>query len=604
MKFKDKLKMRFLLSFGRFYFTTILLIIVLIAAFFLFAVLESDRVTNLGKMGQVFAFLFVIAAGLVKGAFKALFFRLPKPQGVLLNKREVPELYNLINKIRKATRCPKIHHIMLNSEFNAFISERPSIGMFGWYRRYLVIGMPLLLTLTEDELKGVIAHECGHLSKAHGKSSVKIYRSRAVWEKIAKEFDKENSKGSFLVDGFIKRYLPALNSIYFSASKQHEYEADKISLAVVDKQTFSNALLKVSLYSSLIENKFWSEMEMLNRDISNPVDDVFFRLENEAAKPIPEEIINTYVDNSMTYYSLPCSTHPSYIERMGALGAGRPVISPAETNGLRKILKDKADSILRLCSKDWSTRASEGWTKYYGQTAETKNRLGELEQKRASQELNADELLERAFIIERLEGTDKALEAFKAVKEIYPDDIAAEYNIGRLLTYKGSEEGVEVLCNVMEKDYQAIPDCCYNIVNYYCYKDQKDLASEYYRYAVKFMETSEHVKGERNTLLKNDKFIPHDLSMETLQKIREHLIKYKQIKKAYVAIKHIQMSYQFPVYIIGIKYKALSKKKRKKIQNELANINFLPWDCWIVGLNGENIEIEYNMDQVMDARIV
>lgn len=596
--------MRFLLSFGRFYFTTILLLIILIAAFFIFAISNSDHVTNLGKMGQVFAFLFVIAAGLVKGAFKALFLRLPKPQGVLLKKQEATELYALIKKIRKATRCPKIHYIMLNSEFNAFISERPSIGMFGWYRRYLVIGVPLLLTLTEEELKGVIAHECGHLSKAHGKSNVKIYRAKTVWENIAREFDKENTRGSFLADGFIQRYLPALNSIYFSASKQHEYEADKISMAVVDKQTFINALLKVSLYSSLIENKFWSEMRRMSQNISNPVDDVFFRLENEAANFIPEEIINSYVDNFMSYHSLPCSSHPSFVERMEALGALRPVIQPADVNALRKILKNKADNVLRICSKDWSTRALEKWTSYYNQTVDAKNRLSELEQMRSTQQLSANELLERAFIIERLEGTDKALEAFNTVKEIYPENIATEYNIGRLLTYQGSEEGVEVLKNVMAKDCQAIPDCCYNIVNYYCNRNEQDVASEFYHYAVKFMKTNDNVKNERSVLKTTDRFIPHDLSNETIQSIREKLLKHKKIKKAYVTIKHTELSYQFPVYMIGVKYKLTSKKQRKKIQNELASTNYLPWSCWLVTLNGKNTDVEYKMDQVIEARII
>jgi hypothetical protein len=86
--------------------------------------------------------------------------------------------------------------------------------------------------------------------------------------------------------------------------------------------------------------------------------------------------------------------------------------------------------------------------------------------------------------------------------------------------------------------------------------------------------------------------------------IRQELLKYGIIKKAYIAVKYAEMSGQFPIYVIGIEYKASSKKERESIQQELADKQLLLWDYWIVELSGRNKQIQYNMDKIDEARII
>lgn len=604
MSLMQKIKMRFLLFIGKFYFTSILLVTVLLLITLLAAVANTDRVTNLYRSGQTIVILAIIVFGILKGTFKALFLKIPKPEGILLKEKNAPELYQLIKGIRKSTKCPKIHYIMLNYDFNAFISERPSIGTFGWFRRYLVIGLPLFITLNEAELKAVIAHECGHLSKSHGKSGLKIYRAKTLWESISKELIKDGDHGGFLVNKFIKRYIPALNSLYFSIIKNQEFQADKIALSVVDKQTFADSLVKLSLYNYLAESSFWPEIKRLNHEMPEPVEDLFLRMEDILAKPIPREVSTSYIDGIMAYRSLPCSTHPSYIERIEALGAEVPTISEITNTSLRSIFKKSGSEILTTCNKNWYDAALGRWKEYYDHMSSMKNRLDELEKKENTEELTVDDMLERAFLMEEVVGIDSALDDFKLVKEKYPDNLASDYNIGRLLTYRGEEAGVEILRKIMEKDYQAIPDCSFHIMNYFLYKNDRESASSYYYHAVKFMETNEDVKNERNSIRLSDKFLPHDLSNESIERIRGILLKYKQIKKAYVAIKHVEFSGQFPLYVLCIKYGSITREKRMEIQNEILQSRIMPWEYFAVPLNGKNIEIEYKLDQIYNTRIL
>jgi Zn-dependent protease with chaperone function len=599
MKLRERIKMELLIFTGRFYFAFILSFVIAALAIIVTLMIKESRISS-GTI-KIAIFLGLAALGILRGFVKALFLKLPKPEGILASREDYEQFYRIIEEIRTKTDSPKIDFIMFTADFNAAIVERPSFGIFGLYKRYLVIGVPLILSLSEEELKAVIAHECGHLSKAHGKWGVRLYRATQLWESIAREFEKEKSRGSFLVNWFITRYLPALNSMYYSMSKNHEYEADRISLKVVDKQTFANALAKTSLYGYFMDSMFWPQIGKLNISEDKPIDDVYFRMENEAQKGLPHELTKLIFEKMLSHRSLPCSTHPSYIERIEAINAERPNVQNSEESALRTIFKDKSDKMLDDMSQYWCSSVNEGWCNFYSETRELKNKLAELNR---SKQLTAEEAEERSNIIERLEGSEKALEAFKQAKDNYKGQLSFEYNIGRLLSYEGNKEGVEMLEHVMEEDPQMIPDCCYHIVNYYCSKSDKPKAAEYYDYAVEFMKTHEDVEKEREVLKMDDLFIPHDLSSDTINELRQELLKYEIIKKAYIVVKYAELSGQFPIYVIGIEFKFSPKKERNRIRQELAEKRLLLWDYWVVELSGLNKKIQYNMDKVDEARIV
>ena len=72
---------------------------------------------------------------------------------------------------------------IIDDEFNACIVQIPRFGLFGGARNYLVIGLPLMQTLTVEQFAAVLAHEYGHLSGAHGHFSAWIYRLRVTWSR-------------------------------------------------------------------------------------------------------------------------------------------------------------------------------------------------------------------------------------------------------------------------------------------------------------------------------------------------------------------------------------------------------------------------------------
>jgi Zn-dependent protease with chaperone function len=509
-------------------------------------------------------------------------------------------MYNFINDIRQKAKCPPIDTIMIDFDFNAFITEIPQIGMIGWNKRYLVIGFPLMLTLSVNELAAVVAHECAHLSNADGKTGVNIYRARNLWSRISDELKKVHKDRSFLIRVFMHRYIIALNNYYYKISKQQEYEADRTAALVTSKEAVASSLLRLNLYDTYLDAAFWNEVRQLNMNDEIIPDNIYLRLEKASLQCLPDDFYAHFIDDILKYRSLPGDTHPSYIERIESLCAELPIIKAIQENSIRTIFQAKSDNVIGLCSRAWGQQVKDRWSEHYNQAQKARDRLADLKCAFKENSLDLSGRLEMIELIEQIQGIDDAITNLSEMKNDSPDCSEIDYNLGRLLLYKNDKDGIRLLEEVIKKDFQLIPACTYELVNYYCLENDPESAAEYYNLAEEVLETNEEIKSERENILNSDEFIPHDLSHNTILKLIESLSGYKEIEKAYVVIKYTELSYQFPIYVIGIRYKSC---KWDKIQDQLTESGLLPWTHWFTNL-GKNPELEYKFSMVPDSRIL
>jgi len=106
---------------------------------------------------------------------RSLWVTFPPPQGLKVNRRQVPHLFALVDELTTKLQAPRFHNILLNQEFNAGVVQIPRLGIFGWQQNYLLLGLPLMQSLSVEQLKAVLAHELGHLSGNHSRFGAWIY---------------------------------------------------------------------------------------------------------------------------------------------------------------------------------------------------------------------------------------------------------------------------------------------------------------------------------------------------------------------------------------------------------------------------------------------
>jgi hypothetical protein len=107
-----------------------------------------------GSSGQ--ALLFKVGIALIILAtviVRALWVRVEPPAGIEIQREHAPRLFLLIDKIRNALGTPVFHHVLIVNELNAAVVQIPRLGIFGWQRNYLLLGLPLLLTFTPAQFR-------------------------------------------------------------------------------------------------------------------------------------------------------------------------------------------------------------------------------------------------------------------------------------------------------------------------------------------------------------------------------------------------------------------------------------------------------------------
>jgi len=110
--------------------------------------------------------------------------RFEKPGGLPIEPAGAPELFALIEQVRSYLGAPAIDAVYLSESFTARCVQRPRRGLFGGYRNEIVIGLPLLQSVTKAEAAALLAHELGHLTGRHGEMAADVHRARVTWQHI------------------------------------------------------------------------------------------------------------------------------------------------------------------------------------------------------------------------------------------------------------------------------------------------------------------------------------------------------------------------------------------------------------------------------------
>jgi Zn-dependent protease with chaperone function len=185
--------------------------------------------------------LLAAALAIVVGLVKALRRPAFQPNGVRLDEHDQPHVWAMVRELadRIVTRPPD--EIWLVPDVNAAVTEDASLLGLRGGRRYLLIGLPLLLTLTTEQLCAVLCHELGHYSHAHTRLGEINYRGRITIGRTIEQLQD----GSF-TRTVVRRVFELYAQLYFlvesAVSRQQELEADEAAGEVVGRLPMQTAL--------------------------------------------------------------------------------------------------------------------------------------------------------------------------------------------------------------------------------------------------------------------------------------------------------------------------------------------------------------------------
>ena len=567
------------------------------------------------KFGWILLMLAVVVA-------RALYVRVAPPGGIELKREGAPRLFGLVDELTRALQSPPVHKVLVDDDYNAALAQVPRLGLLGWHRNYLVLGLPLMQALTPEQFRAVLAHEMGHLSGNHGRFGGWIYRVRLTWYQLLVRLEAEGRWGSGIFVKFFNWYAPYFNAYSFVLARRHEYEADGAAARIAGARTMADALVSVDLKGSYLSEKFWPEVFKHAETQAEPARGAFARMAAVLGGPVPLPEASRFLRRSLAQQTGYDDTHPSLAARLAALGFdsapregtaeewARRQQSPAagESAAAHFLGEQLSRALTERLEEGWASVVSGSWRQRHEEVKAGRKKLAELNEKATAGELKIEEAWERAYWTLEFEGGDAAIPLLREIVEREPRHARASFALGSLLLERGEEEGIAHVERAMEAEPDSAAQGCQMIQAYLRERGREEEAEKYRRRLLRHLDVLQSAGDERAAFRDGEEIAPHEMPAEQVERLRRQLAGLGDVAAAYLARKRLEHFPDKPLYVLGVEtkkrwYRYRSASADSDLLHRLVTRLEIPGESFVVILDRNFSKTKKAMRQLEGALI-
>ncbi len=532
-------------------------------ALFVLGVVQQHALGIVAIVAGVLILVYAIAqAGLI------LLVDLGTPEGHPLGPGEAPALVALLDGLRRELRCRPFDEVRIGMEFNASVRETPRLGVLGWSRTSLEIGLPLMMSLTAREAHAVLAHEFAHLSARHGRGSARIYRLNRTWGNVFEQMQRPATGGVDLaVRGVVSRFLdwywPRLHARALVLSRLHEYQADAVAATVAGGEAVASSLWRIECLNPLIAERFWPGLLAESAGLPEPPTDVIARLRDALATPPEPADAARWAGRVVNLATNQDETHPAFPDRIGALGipaddrwtSGFP--AAVRPSAAEDLLGPDLAPIERELASGWRRRALAPWRERHRKAlADARRRSAAVEPDPAADPpaAGAAALWESAREAIEARGVAQAEPLLRAVLGRDPDHPGAGVVLGQHLLGRGDPEGERLLLGVVgRRDENWMARACEALQEHFRGYGQVDRLREIRSLLDRFEADLAEARRERSTIRAGDPFSPHDLSAAEVRPLLDLLATTPGCEAAWLVRKDVRRFPDRPLFVLCVR---------------------------------------------------
>jgi Zn-dependent protease with chaperone function len=510
-------------------------------------------VLALSSSGLVLKFLIPIAA-LFFVILRALYVKVTPPEGVRLKRSKAPKLFTMIDEVRKRIRGPRVHDVRVDGDTNASVVQVPrALGIFG-SRNYLVLGLPYLNALSADQMRAVVAHELGHLSRAHGRFGAFVYRVRATWFSLLHGLEMRQSMWTGLVRRFFVWYVPYFNAYSLPLARAHEFEADDAAVDAAGKEATGASLVKGMLAARWAQESYWPGVFRRALDEPAPPQTAMTPMAEGIAKASHVENVELWYRRLLEIETDVYDSHPSIAERLAHLELDpQKALQLAQEDGgpsaASAYFGEAEPEIVAAVDQAWREDVMTHWHEQHSEAQRDKSELARLD---ASDELSSEDALRRAHLTEMFRTEDEALARYRELVDT-ENEVPARFAVGRLLLQREDDAGLRWLDEAMDRDPEAVLPGCQVAFMYLLEHDRENEAEAYSNRAEQQAKVFEHAAGERSEVSVEDRLEPPDLPGDVLAKLRENVAWHEEVAEAFLVRKRTDhLDDTHPFYVLAV----------------------------------------------------
>lgn len=244
----------------------------------------------------------------------------------VLDRTRAPRLWQFVTEIARKVGAQAPNNIVVGLD-PTFFATAADVEVINEDRRVkgetLFLSLPLMRLFNLEELRAVIGHELGHFK---GSDTAYTLKFAPVYTGLARAIDTLEGGG---VNAATIARLPALSMLSLMIelfarnermiSRDREFEADRVGVAVSSPQALATALGKVAVYGPVWSHVREENVQRLNQgkvavNISKTYEDsARYDVSHKAVGTIMQEILTTEIPH-------PTDSHPTIEARFRNIG--------------------------------------------------------------------------------------------------------------------------------------------------------------------------------------------------------------------------------------------------------------------------------------------
>ncbi|GAB4088867.1 M48 family metalloprotease [Hydrogenophaga soli] len=517
-------------------------------------------------------------------ALSALWHPRVETQGVTITRDQAPDLFKVLDKMRKRLKGPPIHRIQVDDDYNASITQLRRWGLWGRSENVLTLGLPLLLSTSRQRLLGVLAHEYAHLRGGDGHMSAWLYRTRLSWNRLADHaYNREGDNlFAWVSRHFLNWYVPRLMARSFALARHEEYTADRWAGRVVGSEHVAQALMEIHLKAPHLLRTRWQQYWKLAWKHPSPPEQPYQWLARGALRPLNDDELQQGWHHLKTEIGDPSDTHPTTAERVQALS--HPLQQPTLTSHhAGSLLGTALEPVLTHFDQRWWADCKADWAHAHRQAQHDHARMQTLAPK--VRELDAAETAALARLFDRYDRPEQAQALYARALQLNPMHTDARWAIALWHVQRGQVqalEHLEWLATQQAHEGHAASRVALDLLDRQPFSDDIPALRQRWKERLNHfaaLEAEADAETQGDALL--EQLAAHDLSNAELTTFAQALRAIPQVARAWVMRRPLRVFPYRRQYVVVVAGRETGNLPGVSLDTVAQKLD-LPGPCWVV----------------------
>ena len=501
----------------------------------------------------LFAGVWIALITLGFAVLNAFTFTAPAAVGLPLSRADAPELFALIEELRLGLAAPRVDAVLLTWSADAACQQRVRFGPFGPTRRTVLIGIPTILAVTNDELRAILAHEIGHISTSKGAAGAWVYGVRETWSRLIADLHERRSLSQGVFNRLFGWYMSYFDRYSFVFARQREINADRAAAALCGPAVLGDALVRLATLRQAVERQNGLMVGMTSFASIGPVARTRALLRTTDPDQSRRDLNMALAGEGEL-----ADVHPPLLGRLAAIGVEPRMPASATSTAAQRYFGARLDEFGAKVEELWRQDLLKGAlvreiTKAFQQRIDASRAdLARLEIVAIS-DSSDDDLRDRAAITEWLQGGLAALPIFEALAE--REDPTGLAGAGRIRLAKGDATGLDLIERAVAVDRSLATAAAANEARSFLIADDRPEEAARYEEVVEQVAAGyTAVSAARAAIRVDDDLVAHDLGPEIAAQLAEIFPRVPAVSRVHLVKKIVPDQPELRAYFLTLAY--------------------------------------------------